>query len=594
MLPFALLSLAAVAYASSAGAEQGPEPLFRTSIPAGFENLSAPQTALVDVYFLGKQVDVAMATFAPGRFAFADPQAVVARLPQIARPGVVTLGLTGDLDPNAALACGAKPRPGCGELQPTAVGIIFEATQFRVDVFVAPALLETANGPRYLPDPEAGFSALQTLSGAVAGSSSNDTDYTLRSFSLAAYNTGRLRSETSLSSADGSNLDVLAGEVDRHGWRYIGGLYRTALASLLGERRLMGAGIVSTAETRLDLEQIEGTPIIIFLPNRAQVEVLRDGRLLSSRAYPAGNQAIDTSDLPQGAYEITLRTRQIDGTVREETRFFAKTSLVPPRDAPRYVLEAGLLGTETTSLTRFTDTPAAHAGTTHRLTDWFALGSDVVVTTSQQSMEVSAFYLATFSTFSVSGLAAADGSVGTSLNAYGVFDRLSYSISGRRIWAQDDGNDGRRSDPARLAWNSSTRLDLSLSYAFEAGPRLGVRASWQQQEGMDGDYSYGPSLFWPLPPQFGSRLDLMAEATRSRDEIQTMVRLRVLFESTRYSISSDQGYVASFGDRHTSETGPVGRVDAFWRDGDLVQGELRAGGGVIREFGDNAIRAQTD
>jgi Mat/Ecp fimbriae outer membrane usher protein len=585
----ALLGLAAAAPAPAAGAE----PLLRTSIPAGFENLSAPQSALVDVYFLGKQVDVAMATFAPGKFAFADPEAVVARLPQIASPGVVTLGLTGDLDPNAALACGAKPRPGCGELQPTTVGIIFEATQFRVDVFVAPALLQTANGPRYLPDPEAGFSALQTLSGAVAGSSSNDTDYTLRSFSLVAYDTGRLRSETSLTSADGANLDVLAGEVDRHGWRYIGGLYRTALASLLGERRLMGAGIASTAETRLDLEQIEGTPITIFLPGRAQVEVLRDGRLLSSRAYPAGNQAIDTAALPQGAYEITLRIRQTDGTVREETRFFAKTSLVPPRAAPRYVLEAGLLGTETTSLTRFAQTPAAHAGTTHRLTDAFALGSDVVVTTSQQSLEVSAFYLATFSTFSVSGLGAVDGSVGTALNAYGVLERFSYGMSARRIWAAEDGNGGRRADPARLAWTSSTRLDVSLSYAF-AGPRLGLRASWHKQEGRDGYYSYGPTLFWPLPPQFGSRLDLMAEATRSRDEIQAMVRLRVLFESEHYSISSDQGYVASFGDRPTSESGAVGRVDAFWRDGDLMQGDLRAGGGVIREFGDNAIRAQTD
>ena len=595
MLALAALSLAALAHAAPcAGAEQDPEAIFRTSIPAGFENLSAPQTSLVDVFFLGRQVDVAMATFAPGRFTFEDPEAVVARLPQIARPGVVTLGLSGDLDPNASLVCGARPRPGCGELRPDTVGVIFDATQFRVDVFVASALLETASGPRYLPDPEAGFSGLQTLSAAVAGSTSNDTDYTLRSFSLLAYDTGRVRSETSMSSADGANLDVLATEVDRHGWRYIGGLYRTALSSLLGERRLMGAGIVSTADTRLDLEQIEGTPITIFLPGRAQVEVLRDGRLLSSRAYPPGNQAIDTSALPQGAYEVTLRIRQVDGTVREETRFFAKTSLVPPRDAPRYVLEAGLLGSETTSLTRFADTPAAHAGTTHRLTNSFALGSDVVVTTSRQSLEVSAFYLATFSTFSVSALGAVDGSVGTSLNAYGVLDRFSYGVSGRRIWAQDGADSGRRTDPARLAWTSSTRLDMSLSYAFEAGPRLGLRASWQKQEGTDGYYSYGPSLFWPLPPQFGSRLDLVAEATRSRGEIQAMVRLRVLLESERYTISSDQGYVASFGHQQSSETGAVGRVDAYWRDGDLIQGDLRAGGGLIREFGDNTVRGQTD
>ncbi|MGH6906158.1 MAG: hypothetical protein ACREIR_25845, partial [Geminicoccaceae bacterium] len=84
-----------------ARAEGPDEGLFRTSIPAGFEDLSAPQTSLVDVFFLGQHADVAMATFAPGSFAFVDPEAVVRRLPQIARPGAITLALSGELEPNA-------------------------------------------------------------------------------------------------------------------------------------------------------------------------------------------------------------------------------------------------------------------------------------------------------------------------------------------------------------------------------------------------------------------------------------------------------------------------------------------------------------
>jgi hypothetical protein len=157
-----------------ASAEEPDESLFRTSIPAGFEDLSAPQTSLVDVFFLGQHVDVAMATFAPGSFAFVDPEAVVERLPQIARPGVVTLALSGDLEPNAALACGVRSRPGCGVLEPDDAGVIFDADRFRVDVFIDPALLEPKNAqaPRFLPDPEAGFSALETIAVAAAGSTS--------------------------------------------------------------------------------------------------------------------------------------------------------------------------------------------------------------------------------------------------------------------------------------------------------------------------------------------------------------------------------------------------------------------------------------
>ena len=137
------LILAAHLIANAAAAEPD-EDLFRTSIPAGFEDLSAPQTSLVDVFFLGQHVDVAMATFAPGSFAFVDPEAVVDRLPQIAQPGTVTLALSGDLEPNAALACGARARPGCGTLEPDVAAVIFDADRFRVDIFVNPELLDSS------------------------------------------------------------------------------------------------------------------------------------------------------------------------------------------------------------------------------------------------------------------------------------------------------------------------------------------------------------------------------------------------------------------------------------------------------------------
>ena len=278
-------------------------------------------------------------------------------------------------------------------LEPDDAAVIFDADRFRVDIFVNPELLDPqlAQAERFQPAPEAGFSALETISAAVAGSTSDGTDFTLRSHSLLAYDTGRLTAETSVSSADDANLDVLAAEADRHGWRYTGGLYRTALSSLLGERRLLGAGAGSTTDTRLDREQIGGSPIVVFLPSRAQVEIFREGRLLSSQSYPAGNQVVDTTALPEGAYEVTLRIRQIDGSVREETRFFAKTSAVPPRGAPRYVLEAGLVGNEGDGPADFADNgPAVHGGTTHRLTESLALGSDLICGRRQPALSSSA------------------------------------------------------------------------------------------------------------------------------------------------------------------------------------------------------------
>ena len=196
-----------------------------------------------------------------------------------------------------------RAAPGCGNLEPDVAGVIFDADRFRVDIFVNPDLLDPqlAQPERFQPAPQAGFSGLETLSAAVAGSTSDDTDFALRSYSLMAYDTGRSPAGTSVSSADNANLDVLAAEADRQDWRYTGGLYRTALSSLLGERRLLGAGAGSTTDTRLDREQIGGSPIIVFLPTRAQVEIFREGRLLSSQSYPAGNHVLDTTALPEGA-----------------------------------------------------------------------------------------------------------------------------------------------------------------------------------------------------------------------------------------------------------------------------------------------------
>ena len=101
-------------------------------------------------------------------------------------------------------------------------------------------------------------------------------------------------------------------------------------------------------------------------------------------------------------------------------------------------------------------------------------------------------------------------------------------------------------------------------------------------------------MFAPLPQLFGSRVDLIAEATHAGDETRAVVSLRLLFDAHRYTVSSEQGYAAGFGNRRSSQTGMTSRVDAFWNDDDLIQGNLRAGGGVAREFGNDFVRGQAD
>jgi hypothetical protein len=104
----------------------------------------------------------------------------------------------------------------------------------------------------------------------------------------------------------------------------------------------VGARIGTSLDTREDQRQTSGRQIQVFLQSRGEVAIFKDQRLVSSRIYDAGNQIIDTSALPGGAYDITLRIRDSGGE-RIETQYYVKNSSLPPEDEPYYFLELGQL-----------------------------------------------------------------------------------------------------------------------------------------------------------------------------------------------------------------------------------------------------------
>ena len=55
----------------------------------------------------------------------------------------------------------------------------------------------------------------------------------------------------------------------------------------------MAPGIESQIDTRLDKDEILGSPVVVYLDQRARVDVMRDGRVLNSAMYEAGNQQVD-------------------------------------------------------------------------------------------------------------------------------------------------------------------------------------------------------------------------------------------------------------------------------------------------------------
>lgn len=550
--------------------------------PPGFENLMKPQTTLVDVIFGEKNLGQALATFSPGRLRFHDPAKVAKMIPGIKDAPLVVDALSGELKSNPDLLCSTLRRENCGILSPKVAGIIFDEGRFKVYVFVNPTLLTARPvfSEKFLPTPKNGPSFIQILTGAVAGTSDTPADYNFRGRSILGYENARLRADLSYSSNNNFIADQVFGELDKPGLQYRGGLFRSEGTSLLSQKKIFGASISTSTDLRMDIDQAYGSQLVVFLPRRATVEILREGRLLSSQTYESGNQTLNTSQLPNGAYSVTLRIREAGGRVREEQRFFVKSTNIPPRDQPLYLAQVGVLADDRNRA--FPDVTGKlfyRFGTAHRVANWLALGADILGTEDQAVLETGGIFFTKHLSLRLAGLVSTDADYGVSATAYGSIDKLSYSLNFRRIWSSDSGpivldQDPRNFDPIT---RSVTQVNGSVHYTI-GNARIGFVGSWRKGDAEPQSYSFGPTLFWPLWRHQNFTVTLLADLTHSNIATTGMARLRFRFTQPKVSV------LAEAGARHTiprsgqaltaDETRAVGRLSATYVEKNVLDHEV--------------------
>ncbi len=375
-------------------------PLFTLSgePPPGFSHLVERQSSLVDVFSGGRFLVSTIATYTPDTIAFEAPGDITAELSALSDPEAITAGLGGELSTHGELICVGGTQPGCGELRPEIVGVIYDADRFRADLFVNPDHLVTRvpTRDRYLPAAQSRLTLLQNFSATFAGADDADTVSTFGSFTTVAMGESRFETIASYTEHDDLTIDRMFFARDYRGMEYVSGLFRTSGRALafMGENDLGGVRIASSLRTRADLAFARGSPITVFLAAGSRVDIIKDGRLLSSSFYPAGNQVLDTSGLPDGSYDITIRIDD-GGSPREEVRFFSKTVRIPPMDQPLSFFEMGrVLERSTTELfPEDTDAWLARLGHSRRVTENLGLDAGIAATEDEQLLELGVFYL---------------------------------------------------------------------------------------------------------------------------------------------------------------------------------------------------------
>lgn len=553
----ALLLILMFCGASAANAADAPaKPTLAASLlpPEGFEGLMESQETLADVFFGGRSIGQARITHKPGILTFADPAAIVRNLPGLRDPATVEWALTGALDAHRSLVCSPAHGLVCGKLSPPIAGVIYNEDTFRVDIFINPALLEVAPAisAGTIAAPQSGLAIASGFNAALAGRLSGSPHFDLQNRTLIGYRNARLRAETSVSSTRGVMIDQLVAEMDKGSLRYSAGLFWAPGIEFIGDSKLVGAAVSTQFDTRNDKELLRSTPLVVFLPQPAVIEIVRDGRLLASERREAGNQALDTSGYPDGSYQVELRIREAGGAVRLERRLFIKNRQMVPVGRWFLFAQAGYLTTgQDRIFPSLAKGPFLQAGAAKRISKGLGLDATFIHYRGRAMAQVGATALTTRAQVRLAALATSSGEYGALVQASSAnAGILGYNFDLRRMWS--DRNRAllpvsERTDISDIAGGTAFRPS-SGSYTQATGnvslrlgrAELGILASYRK-DALGRSYTVGPRLDWDLVRRGGNLVSFHAEATKSDRATAAYVGVRMRFAGPRSTVSGSVG-----------------------------------------------------
>ncbi|WP_428820418.1 TcfC E-set like domain-containing protein [Microbulbifer sp. MCCC 1A16149] len=399
-----------------------------TTAPAGFEDLTEPENLVVDLYFGGRPAGSAQVSVDLQTITFVNPQAVLDLLPQSLQPELVLSALREVQPRNSHKVCRLKSQQNCGYLMPETLAVIYDDSRFRLDIFIAPELLpkQAAIDTPYLPDATSDFSFIQNLTGAWSGVETNLGQATrsasLFGNSILSFGESGLHSRWSATDEGNPFVHELHWTRDYQGEAYSIGLIQpeSYFSSFIPSPYLYGVHYRSSNNSRADNFYREGTPLEVNMPTRGRVEIHREGRLINSTMIEAGNQLLDTSNLPGGAYEVDVLTFDEGGRpLGRYTQFFAKDALLPPAGEWSWELLAGkpARSTELDTLPEQVDAYYLKGSLARRISDNAGVFSTLASSDSQQALELGTRWIQEYFEFSPSVIYANDGSRGYRLLA---------------------------------------------------------------------------------------------------------------------------------------------------------------------------------
>ena len=504
-----------------------------SGIPKGFEDLAGPQFNQVDIYYQGKFIIGADATYDFETLTFHNPAAVVQSINNLIDAEYILHQLKAPLAINADKLCLSTNRDlDCGKLEPAVVGIIFDEGHFRVDLFINQQYVEIEylESSKYLPAAEEKFSTIHNFNLNLSGTDEIEDRFNAQSNSIVSFGEARLLVQSNYTDEEDYLIDEISLQKDYQGWEAEAGVFESESRStnFFSQVDITGLRAKTSLNTRTDIETRNGTDIFIFLSVRSRVEVFRNNRLIDARFYDAGNRQLDTSRFPNGAYQITVRIREENGAERTEEYFFVRNALLPPINEPVIFAEAGRINelTQETVLPETIDDSIVHIGGSFRMNENTAIEGELLSTQNQQMIQAGFVHVG-------AGLQSQVNAMTTSESDWGVAVRENYSnnifslsVDFRHI-NQGDENDIDE-DKFDLVSRDTTQATASLVHELFSG-----RAFWRYRHldlgGSEKSETYSIDYRKQLLRKSNYQLDWEISASHDTDDYLINTRLEYTF-----------------------------------------------------------------
>ncbi|HEY0628208.1 MAG TPA: CS1-pili formation C-terminal domain-containing protein [Sphingomicrobium sp.] len=557
------------AYAAGSGSN------FSMSQPQGFDALSAEREVVLDAYFGGRKLGEVRARISPGSIRFHDPQSLAGLIPDVSRPDELAGRLAGPLPSNGALACGPARGQDCGMLDPGETGVIVDEERFRVDIFVSPSLLikPDPSTAQYLAKPDQHPSLISLFGATASGSSRGGDTLHFQNRSIASLGALRVRSDSSISTDTGLSFDNLTLERDHGDWRYAGGLFWAPGSELIGRRKIAGFGVMTQLDTRENREALLGTPVSVFLQQPGKIDLLVDGRIVSSRIYPAGNRLIDTAALPNGSYDLIVRIQEDGRPPRQEQRFFSKGSAMAPAGRPLFSAFAGLLPASGRGLSMDGGTFFYEATAAYRLSPALGVDAAVLGTPRKTILEGGLVYHSARAQVRLAGLISSSADIGAVLRISSVGQSpLSFSFDLRKVVSQDGRpllpltvSRGTFSEEPQSGFTDRGSYSQALSilgYRFGQA-NLRLTGLYRRNGSRKANYSLGAAVDLPVVRTGRWDIVLQADARRTERDFASFIGARFLMNRNSFALSGSGG--ANYqSNRPGRNSQLVGEVQAGW------------------------------